>query len=43
MLATMTVELKKWRELATETAEELKVAKVAVVSQSGLAMQPGKS
>lgn len=32
----MTVELREWRKLAVETAEELKIAQADVVLQSGL-------
>lgn len=35
MVATVTAELKKWRKLGTETAEELKIAKEDVVLQLG--------
>lgn len=35
-MATVTAEFREWRKLATETTEELKVAKADVVLQSGL-------
>lgn len=35
-LATMTAKLREWRELATETADKLKMAQASVVLQSRL-------